>query len=389
MIRVSQRRFDLALATFAAALVSVEILTSDAIDGPVAANLVVLISVAVALAWRRRHPLVPVVALAIGYPASALWLTDINQLSTTLVPALLTSYAVGRYAADVRLAALTLALAVAAINLASDEHVADDWVFPLLAFGAALLTGRALRTRALVAAQLAERTERLAAEQELLAAEAAIEERRRIARELHDVIAHTLSVMVVQAGGARRVVDRDTGLAIEALDTVEATGRSALVELRRMLGFVTEASGTDNAAPLEPAPTIGDLAALARRASAAGLPTTYALHGAPDAERPLPAGAEVAAFRIAQEALTNALKHAGPGARATLTARWTSDAFMLEICDDGAGQDARLPSGGHGLIGMRERVALYHGDLETGPAQRGGFRVAASLPLAVAVEVAA
>lgn len=387
----TRRRADAAIAAAVAALMGIEIAISPKVDGPVAANLVVLLAPAAALAWRRR-PLIPLVALAIAYPLSAALLTDISDVNTTLIPALLASYAAGRYAPAVWPLAALLAAAVVAVTLLSPDPSADDWVFPLFAFGASTLTGRALRTRALVAAQLAERTERLAAEQELLAAEAAIEERRRIARELHDVIAHTLSVMVVQAGGARRVVGRDAELAIEALDTVEATGRSALAELRRMLGFVTEGNGMDNPAPLEPAPTIGDLAGLARRASAAGLPTTFTLHGDPDPGRPLPAGAEVAAFRIAQEALTNALKHAGPGARATVAARWAGDAFTLEIHDDGAGRDARLPSGGHGLIGMRERVALYGGEIETGPrppADGGGFRVSASLPLAAAAEVAA
>jgi signal transduction histidine kinase len=190
--------------------------------------------------------------------------------------------------------------------------------------------------------------------------------------------------MVVQAGGARRQLGRDPERSAEALATVEATGRSALGELRRMLGFVGEARGPSAASvPLEPAPTMHDIEGLARRASAAGLPTTLDVEGPP---HPLPAGAEVAVFRIVQEALTNALKHAGPGARASVTLTWSSARLHVEICDDGPGLPAGhgLPSGGHGLIGMRERVALYGGELEAGPRRTGGYRVAAWLPRAPA-----
>jgi signal transduction histidine kinase len=382
--RSPQQRVDLAIALVVAALLAAELTTSTAVEGPVALNLVVLLPAAGALAWRRR-PLVAIAGLSMSYILAGATLTDIEDLSTTLVAPLVAAYAAGRYAGDVRPCAALLAVTVAAVNLLHGQGTADDWIFPLVAFGAAILAGRALRTRAAVAAQLAERTERLAVEQDLRAAEAALQERRRIARELHDVIAHTLSVMVVQAGGGRRVLDGDPARAVEALETVEATGREALEELRRMLGFVTE-SGLVALAPTEPQPTLADLAGLARRAGAAGLPTTYAEDGV---RGTLPAGAAIAAYRIVQESLTNALKHAGPGARATVTARWTDAAFMVEICDDGAGAGTRLPSGGHGLIGMRERVALYGGELEAGPRADGGFRVAATLPQAVAAEVVA
>jgi signal transduction histidine kinase len=385
--RSPQQRVDLAIALVVAVLLAAELVTSSVVEGPVALNLVVLLPAAGALAWRRR-PLVAIAGLALSYILAGATLTDVEDLSTTLVPPLVAAYAAGRYAVDVRPPAALLAGTVAAVNLLHGDSSADDWIFPLVAFGAAILAGRGLRTRALVAAQLAERTERLAAEQDLRAAEAALEERRRIARELHDVVAHTLSVMVVQAGGGRRVLDGDPGRAVEALETVEATGREALDELRRMLGFVTD-SGLVALAPTEPQPTLADLAALARRAGAAGLPTTYEEIGPPTPRGTLPAGAAIAAYRIVQESLTNALKHAGPGATARVTARWTDAAFMVEICDDGAGAGTRLPSGGHGLIGMRERVALYGGRLEAGPRTGGGFRVAATLPLAVAAEALA
>jgi signal transduction histidine kinase len=249
--------------------------------------------------------------------------------------------------------------------------------------GCALLTGRALRNRALIAAELAERTERLGLEHDLRAAEAAHAERRRIARELHDVIAHTLSVMVVQAGAARRTVGRDVDRAEEALVTVEATGRAALHELRRLLGFVGDAPGE---APLGPQPTTANLGQLARRAGAAGLPTSLTVDGTPG---PLPAGAEIAVYRIVQEALTNALKHAGPGATAAVRLAWRDDALEVEVLDDGGAAAApaspALPGGGHGLVGMQERVALYRGEVEAGPLASGGFAVRARLPREAAI----
>jgi signal transduction histidine kinase len=181
--------------------------------------------------------------------------------------------------------------------------------------------------------------------------------------------------MVVQAGGARRTLERNPHRAAEALETVEITGRAALDELRRLLGFVGEGS-----ASLEPQPTTGDLPALAARARAAGLPVELVMDGEP---RRLPTGAEIAAYRIVQEALTNALKHAGPGARATVALRWSASRLELEIRDTGGTAHVvpQLPESGHGLVGMRERVALYGGTLTAGRLDDGGFAVRARLPV--------
>lgn len=379
----SHRAQDLAIGLAVAGIMVLNICLTEDRSGPLAANLAVLPFAGLGLALRRSRPLAPALVLLVVFSVgTAAGLTAAQDLSTALLPLLLASYAVGRYVPDPRHAVpIGLALIVV-INLGGGRNTADDWVFPFMMMGAAGLAGRALRTRALVAAELAERTERLAVEQDLLAAEAAVEERRRIARELHDVVAHTLSVMVVQAGAARRTLDRDAGLALEALETVEATGRSALGELRRLLGFVGEAPAH---APLEPAPTLADLPALARRAHDAGLPTTFFQDGAPHAGGGLPAGAEAAVYRIAQEALTNAIKHAGPGATATMSLSFAPSELILEVRDAGGGGEARpdtaLPSGGHGLVGMRERVALYGGELDAGAVADGGFRVVARLPL--------
>ena len=206
-------------------------------------------------------------------------------------------------------------------------------------------------------------------------------ERLLIARELHDVVAHGVSVMVVHAGAARRVIDERPEQARDALQTIETTGREALVELRRLVGIL-RADGA--APPLDPQRGLDSLGALIASVGSAGVPVELAVEGEP---RPLPAGVDLAAYRIVQEALTNTIKHAGH-ARARVRVAYEGAALDLEIVDDGrsrepdGGRRAIVPPGqGHGLIGMRERVHLYGGDFEAGPRQGGGFRVRARLPL--------
>src|SRR5439155_2998292 len=192
-------------------------------------------------------------------------------------------------------------------------------------------------------AELAER------ERELAAREAVVEERARIARELHDVVAHNVSMMVVQAGAERRVVDE--GTTHEVLETIEQIGRGALTEMRRLVGMLR----SDVPDPLAPQPGLNDLPTLVVQVREAGLPVELHVDGE---RRELPAGIELSAYRIVQEALTNALKHAGD-ARAEVHVRHGRGSLELEIVDDGAGSAARAASGGDGLVGMRERVALY------------------------------
>jgi signal transduction histidine kinase len=223
------------------------------------------------------------------------------------------------------------------------------------------------------------RTERLEVEREAQAASAVADERRRIARELHDVVAHSLSVMVVQSGAARRVLDEDPDEAVTALAEVERSGRQALSELRRLLGLMRDSDA--DAAVREPQPTLAGLDDLIQRARAAGLPTELRQEGTPF---PLPMGCDLAAYRVVQESLTNALKHAGDGARAKVLLRWTDEHLELDISDTGKGL-AATPSDdggplGQGLVGMRERVALCGGDLQAGPRASGGFRVHATIP---------
>jgi signal transduction histidine kinase len=210
-------------------------------------------------------------------------------------------------------------------------------------------------------------------ERDIAAREAVVEERARIARELHDAIAHNVSMMVVQAGAERRTLEQESQTR-EVLETVEQIGRSALTEMRRLVGML-RSDGDD---PLAPQPGLRDLETLVTQVREAGLPVELAIGGEP---RQLPVGLELSAYRIVQEALTNALKHAGGNAHATVRVAYGPDSLELEIVDDGAGSPAAAATGGgHGLVGMRERVALYGGRFEAARRTGGGFAVRVLLP---------
>ena len=226
-----------------------------------------------------------------------------------------------------------------------------------------------------------ERAEQLDSEHEMHMRVAALAERARLAREIHDVVAHSVSVMVIQAGGARTVMDADPPRAEEALLSVERAGREALAEMRRLLGVLGEGEVLRK---LAPQPGIEDLEDLVDRSRTAGLSASISVTGKPAT---VPPGLSLCAYRVVQEALTNTIKHAG-AARAEVCVRWHPDALELEVADDGRGPApvTDVGSGGHGLIGMRERAALHGGQVEAGPVPGGGFAVRARIPLdAVAV----
>jgi signal transduction histidine kinase len=219
-------------------------------------------------------------------------------------------------------------------------------------------------------ARLAER------ERDVAAREAVVGERARIARELHDAVAHSVSMIVIQAGAERRVLGEDSGSTREVLQTIEQIGRDALTEMRRLVGMLR----TDSADRLTPQPTLADLPTLMTQVGEAGLPVEFRVDGE---RRELPVGIELSAYRIVQEALTNALKHAGR-AHACVSVRYGPDSLELEIADDGAGVRggrAEVPSGGHGLVGIRERVTLYGGTFDASARSSGGFAVRVLLPL--------
>jgi signal transduction histidine kinase len=208
------------------------------------------------------------------------------------------------------------------------------------------------------------------------------EERARIARELHDVVAHRVSLMTVQAGGAKAVAAEDPAAALQAMGAVEEAGRQALAELRHLLGVLRPE--TDTGDELGPQPGLADLPRLADRVRQAGVDVALSTGSLPAA---LPARMDLFAYRIVQEALTNVLKHAGQGARAEVRLRSGNGAIAIEVLDDGRGVNGgpglaedQLP--GHGIIGMRERALLLGGSLDAGPRPDGGFRVVARLPIA-------
>jgi signal transduction histidine kinase len=210
-------------------------------------------------------------------------------------------------------------------------------------------------------------------QRELQARTAVMVERGRIARELHDVVAHNVSMMVVQAGAATRVLDGEHAAVRSALEVIASTGRETVDEMRALLGMLRSDDGADG---LTPQPGLADLDRLARGVREAGLPVTVRIEGE---QRALPLALELSAFRIVQEALTNALKHAGP-ANARVTVRYQEGAVELEVADSGSGP-AGVQGTGHGLVGMRERAAMFGGELQAAPSDGGGFIVRARLPL--------
>jgi signal transduction histidine kinase len=214
---------------------------------------------------------------------------------------------------------------------------------------------------------------RLEADRAAAARRAVAEERQRIARELHDVVAHSVSVMTVQAGAVRRLLSPEQERERLALQSIEATGREALAEMRRLVGLLREQGATPEFAPQPSMRTVDVLVGTVREA---GLPVELSVEGEPKVLAP---GVDLAAYRVIQEALTNALKYAGP-ARAWVTVRWRTDALEVEIANDGS-SEVGGEGGGHGLVGLRERVSLVGGSIESGPREDGGFVVRAHLPI--------
>ncbi|MEU9373586.1 sensor histidine kinase [Streptomyces sp. NPDC048255] len=256
-------------------------------------------------------------------------------------------------------------------------------LFVMVPFALAWVTGDSLRTRRAYYAQLIERNQRLENQREAQAKVAVAAERARIARELHDVVAHNVSVMVVQADGAAYVMDVAPEQAKEALQTISGTGRQALAEMRRLLG-VLRTGEPQESEDYVPQPDVEQIEVLVEQVRAAGLEVDFEVEGAP---RRLPSGVELTAYRIVQEALTNTRKHGGPDAKASVRLVYFDDGLGLLVEDDGRGaahelyEDGGADGAGHGLIGMRERIGMVGGTLDTGPRPGGGFRISALLPL--------
>jgi signal transduction histidine kinase len=366
------------IAFAACAVCELELALSDHIQGPHWVNAVAAAGVTLPVAWRRRIPLLAAPLMV----AFAAWqqILDGDLLENTVTPIVtipLAVYSMGVLLDRRRAVAgfvVTLALFSIAI-IAGDERAADTFVFVLLLIGGPFLVGRIVNARTQLARELrdkASRLERDSAEQQKLAV---AEERARIAREMHDVVAHNVSVMVVQASAARRMIDHDPARAREALTSVEQTGREALAEMRRMLDVLR---AEDERAALAPQPSIDELEALIELAREAGLDVELEVEGE---RRRVSSGVDLSAFRIVQEALSNTIKHAG-AAHARVRLRFGDDEMEVDVVDDGHGARSAGQNGrGQGLVGMRERVAMLGGRLEAGYRANGGFEVRATLPL--------
>ena len=311
------------------------------------------------IAVRRRWPLAAAALVSVGFALTALQ-DDPPETLAGLVTLLVAWGLIGHAVHDRRRAAVAAAIAVAG-GLAETALVGDgDYAFVTVLALAALAGGWLVGDRT-----------RRASTAERRAEEAAGEERARIARELHDSVAHAVSLMVVQSGAAQRVLRQDPGGAEDALDRVQQTGRESVADLQRVLRLLrADAPSPDGA------PSLRDVERLAAGFRGAGIEVAVAVTGTP---RPLAAGADLAAYRILQEALTNVLRHA-PGARADVRVDYGPEVVALEVRDAGNGPPAPAPAG-HGLIGMRERAEIFGGTLEAAP-HDDGFRVRAVLPYA-------
>jgi signal transduction histidine kinase len=352
-------------------------------------RILLILAMVVPLVFRRAHP---VGAFAAVVVAGAVQVLVLNRPTSADFAVLIVCYTLAAYTPrSISLQGLAICLVGAAVAVvrwhpthASDRLVAMGWSALLLGslVLAAWLLGDSIRWRRGFYQALEERAARLERERDAQAQVAAAAERARIARDLHDVVAHNVSVMVVQADGAAYALDSSPQRAREALGAISATGRRALAELRSLLGVLRDSAGPG--AALAPQPGLEQLEELVVEARAAGLPVSLTVEGAP---RPVPQGEALAAYRVVQESLTNARKHAGPGATATVRLRYAEESLVISVTDDGRGASGpasgELGGAGHGLAGMRERVELYGGSVRSGPRAGGGYEVVAQLPLAL------
>jgi signal transduction histidine kinase len=364
-----RRHADTLIAAGVGAFFAGEVLTESGFAGHRPLNLLIALAFSAALLLRRTVPPVPlgaglvVIELAnLARPAVPNALAETGAFLFAFVFAI---YSAGRYATGRALVACALIVA-AAIPLAGIEPGestnASDVAFFVMFLGGPFVAGRIVRRRVL-------RERVLEGERD----SAVAEERTRIARELHDVVAHAISVVVLQARGGRKLLASEPAAAKDAFDVIEQVSEQALTEMRRLLGLLRQG---DDELVLAPQPSLTRIDELVSRLEASGLPVEVTVEGDP---APLPPGIDVSAYRIVQEALTNALKHAGP-ARAHVFLRYGADDLELEILDDGEGTGNGGGSG-HGLAGIRERVAVIGGELDSGRRPEGGYAVRARLPL--------
>jgi signal transduction histidine kinase len=368
------RTIDIAIAAALTAAMVAEVIAAHL--EPLWLSVPVFAVGGIVLLWRRTHPIAVAVVNVAGMVGLAAAGFSLHSPVTPFVVLFVIAWSIGAYASGparflgivVLLAGVWASMAVDVARGTDHYSVSDyPWVGALVAMP--WLVGLAFGTRTVRLAEAETRATRLEREREAAIAE----ERARIARELHDVIAHSVSVMTVQAGAAEEMLKRDPQAAVEPVRAVQETGRQALVEMKRLVGMLRERDDELGLAPQPGVDAIGELVANVREA---GLPVDLDVEGVP---RRLPPGVDISAYRIVQEALTNALKHAR-AAQATVRLRYGPDDLAIEVVDDGAGPNGN-GAGGHGLVGMRERVAVFGGDFAAGPGDAGGFAVRARLPV--------
>jgi signal transduction histidine kinase len=359
---------DAVLAFGLTALVLFDVLTSgDYLSDSKWVYVPVALLMTMPLAWRRRAPVGVAVVVMGAFATQSLIVNPTPDVE--LIPALIAVYSVAAHGEGwVAFAGGASGLVGGVIWLGI-----GDFLLPVVIFGGAWFAGRLVRKRQLFAQVFAERARLLERERDANARVAAAEERVRIARELHDAVGHSVSVMVVQAGAERLALGEERPATRDALLAIERTGREALAEMSRLLGILRkEGEGLT----LAPRPSLDQVDALVDTVRDAGVPVDLCVQGEP---APLPPGVDVAAYRILQEALTNVVKHAGP-ARVRIVLSYGGGAIEVEVTDDGEGLDNGDGASGYGLAGMRERVELHGGTLEAGRLNGGGFTVKARLP---------
>ena len=366
---------DWALAATVAAGALLQQRGCDCQQDPLLLNIALTLLTTLPIGLRRRQPvavLLVVGAASIGHLAFGFS----NQFLNTFA-ALVAMFSVACYApwaVSVLLAAATALILPLnfLIDWSNHHRVAlSDVPYNYGLFGAAWILGDNLRRER----EVARREQQLRAVQEERARRAVADERSRIARDLHDAVAHTLSVIVLQAGAARRIATEQPARARDVLGSIEVAGREAGADMRRLVGILR--TDDELEAETEPQPSLQRLEPLVERVRATGLTVDVTIEGEPQS---LPQGVDLSAYRIVQEALTNVLRHAGAG-RAGVAVRYGEAQLEIEVVDDGRGPAANGQGTGHGLVGMRERVAMFGGRLETGPSAPHGFRVHAVLPI--------
>jgi signal transduction histidine kinase len=364
--RINLTALDSVIAALLTVVAQLGIWVGSDAAGHRLAGAAVAVCLTVPIAVRRRYPfLVGTLVASVASVDHVLW--DPSSIAYPL-STFLALYALAVWTATRQFIVGTLVVLAVAVgaSAASGGSVRGAAPFVVVVLIVMILVRRVVGDRER-RARMAER------ERDVASREAVLEERARIARELHDVIAHNVSMMVIQAGAERREAERHGGANRDAFETIERAGRSALTEMRRLVGMLRG----DGKEPLAPQPRLNDLAYLVAELRAAGMPVDLQIDGR---IRDLPAGIELSGYRIVQEALTNALKHADQ-ASAAVRVHYGPESLELEVTNTGNGVAGSGPGTGHGLVGMRERVALYQGDFDAYPLPDGGFAVSVRLPI--------